>query len=202
MNIAEPTRSLSPTLHLAVLAALARLDQPVSGRGLARRLQGRASQRGVSDALSYLVAQGLVVREDHPPSASFWLNRDHVAAGIAELLGGLKETLRQRSTSEIESWAVRPEWAALFGSLVRGEGDASSDIDMVLVVPDDCDPHSDDWTSQIDRLGERVRSWTGNPASIVTFELGEYLASNEPLAGEIAREAITLWGERPARRPR
>jgi predicted nucleotidyltransferase len=202
VDIAEPTRSLSPTLHLAVLAVLARLEQPVSGRGLARRLEGKASQRGVSDVLNYLVAQGLVVREDHPPSASFSLNRDHVAAGIAELLGGLKETLRQRCASEIEAWAVHPEWAALFGSLVRGEGDASSDIDLVLVVPDDCDVHGDEWASQIDRLDERVRSWTGNPASIVVFGLGEYLASDEPLALEIAHEAITLWGERPARRPR
>ncbi len=36
MDLSEPARSLSPTLHLAVLATLARTHAPVSGRGLAR----------------------------------------------------------------------------------------------------------------------------------------------------------------------
>lgn len=199
MDLSEPTRSLSPTLHLAVLATLARTHQPLSGRGLARLLEGRASQRGVADALTHLVAHGLVLREDHPPSASFLLNREHIAAGIAELLGELKDTLRQRCASEIASWAYRPVWAALFGSMVRGEGDASSDIDLVLVLADGSDVHAPHWMAQIDRLAERVQAWTGNDASIVTFTRAEFRASPEPMVSEITREGITLYGRRPGR---
>ena len=197
MDLAEPARSLSPTLHLAVLAALARTHAPVSGRGLARLLEGKASQRGVADALKYLVAQGLVLRDDHPPSASFALNRDHVAAGIAALLGGLNEALHQRCAAEVASWAHRPLWAALFGSIARGEGDASSDIDLVLVVPDRLDSNSAEWTDQLSRLTERVRSWTGNDASAVVFTRTEFLTSDEPVVRQIRSEGITVWGHRP-----
>jgi len=197
VDLAEPARSLSPTLHLAVLAALARTHAPVSGRGLARLLEGKASQRGVADALKYLVAHGLVLREDHPPSASFALNRDHVAAGIAALLGGLKEALHQRCAAEVASWAHRPLWAALFGSIARGEGDASSDIDLVLVVPDRLDPNSAEWTDQLSRLTERVRSWTGNDASAIVFTRADFLTSDEPVVRQIRSEGITVWGRRP-----
>jgi len=153
----------------------------------------------VADALTHLVAHGLVLREDHPPSASFLLNRDHIAAGIAELLGELKDALRQRCASEIASWAYRPLWAALFGSVVRSEGDASSDIDLVLVLADGSDVHAPHWMAQLDHLAERVQAWTGNDASIVTFTRAEFRASHEPMVSEITREGITLYGRRPGR---
>jgi len=197
VDLSEPARSLSPTLHLGVLAALARTHAPISGRGLARLLEGKASQRGVADALKYLVAHGLVVRDDHPPSASFSLNRDHIAAGIAELLGGLKDALHQRCAAEVASWAHRPLWAALFGSIARGEGDASSDIDLVLVVPDRLDPNSAEWTDQLSRLTERVRSWTGNDASVIVFTRTEFLTSDEPMVRQIRSEGMTVWGHQP-----
>ncbi|MFH1329222.1 MAG: nucleotidyltransferase domain-containing protein [Actinomycetota bacterium] len=197
MNLSEPTRSLSPTLHLAVLATLARTHGPVSGRGLARLLEGKASQRGVADALKHLVFHGLVIRDDHPPSASFSLNRDHVAAGIAELLGGLKDTLHQRCSAEVASWAHRPLWAALFGSIARGEGDASSDVDLALVVPDELNLDGPEWVDQLGRLAERVRLWTGNGASVVVFTRAEFLTSGEPLVRQIRSEGVTVWGHRP-----
>ena len=197
MDLSQPTRSLSPTLHLTVLAALARTHAPISGRGLARLLEGEASQRGVADALKYLVAHGLVVRDDHPPSAAFSLNRAHIAAGIAEQLGGLKDTLHQRCAAEVASWAHLPLWAALFGSIARGEGDASSDIDFALVVPDRWDLNGPEWTDQLGRLAERVRSWTGNDASVMVLTRTEFLTSHEPVIGEIRREGITVWGHRP-----
>jgi len=197
MDLSDPTRSLSPTLHLVVLATLARTQAPVSGRGLARLLQGKASQRGVADALKHLVDHGLVIREDHPPSASFSLNRNHVAAGIAGLLGELKDALRQRCSAEVASWAQRPLWAALFGSIARGEGDASSDIDVALVVPDELDLNSPEWMDQLGQLAERVRSWTGNEASVVVFSRTEFLTSGESLVRAISREGVTVWGHRP-----
>lgn len=197
MDLSDPTRSLSPTLHLVVLATLARTHAPVSGRGLAGLLQGKASQRGVADALKRLVDHGLVIRDDHPPSASFSLNRDHVAAGIAFLLGGLKEALHQRCAAEVASWAHRPLWAALFGSIARGEGAASSDIDVALVVPDELDLNSPEWTDQLGQLAERVRSWTGNEASVVVFSRTEFLTSGESLVRAISREGVTVWGHRP-----
>ncbi len=201
MDISEPTRSLGPNLHLAVVAALARTNQPMSGRGLARLLEGKASQRGVADALKHLVAQGVVTREDHPPSASFRLNRDHIAAGVAELLGELKDALRQRCSSEISSWEPRPAWAAFFGSVARGEGDEDSDIDIALVLRDDeVDPHSPDWASRVERLAERTQAWTGNTASVIIFGHDEWVSSTEPLVEEIVREGITIWGQRPSRR--
>jgi predicted nucleotidyltransferase len=199
MDLSEPTRSLSPTLHLAVLAALARIERPLSGRAVARLLEGKASQRGVSDALNHLVLHGLVLREDHPPSASFRLNRDHIASGVANLLGDLRDTLRRRCAAEIQSWDDKPEWAALFGSFVRGEGGPRSDIDLALVVEDALEVHAEPWEAQIDHLANRIQAWTGNRASIITFRRSEFLESGEPLITEITREGVTVAGREPAR---
>ena len=199
MDTAEPTRSLGPMIHLPVLAALARIDRPMSGRGIARLLEGKASPRGVSDALNYLVAQGVVLREDHPPAALYRLNRDHVAWGIAEALAGLRETLLSRCTAEIASWVGKPLWVALFGSAARGEGGVDSDIDMLVVLADD-EPMSDAWQTRFDDLAHRIRSWTGNPASMITLSRHDFTASEEPYVREIARDAVTVWGRQPARR--
>jgi predicted nucleotidyltransferase len=200
MDLAEPTRSLSPTLHLTVLAALARAHQPLSGRGVTRLLRGKASQRGVADALKYLVAEGLVLREDHPPSASFSLNREHVAAGAAEALGELKDTLRRRCAAEVAAWARRPVWAALFGSVVRGEGGAASDIDIALIAADEHHLDDPDWQAQVDGLARLIRLWTGNDASIITFTRAEFTASKEPVVAEIYRDGVTVFGRRPGRK--
>jgi len=199
MDLSEPTRSVSPTLHLAVLAALARIERPLSGRGVARLLEGKASQRGVADALNHLALHGLVIREDHPPSASFRLNRDHIASGIADLLGGLRDSLRRRCADEIQSWDDKPEWAALFGSFVRGEGGPHSDIDLALVVADALEVHGEPWEAQIDQMANRIQAWTGNPASIVTFRRSEFLKRADPLITEISREGVTVSGRHPAR---
>jgi predicted nucleotidyltransferase len=199
MDLSEPTRSLSPTLHLVVLAALARTERPLSGRAVARVLAGKASQRGVSDALNHLVLHGLVLREDHPPSASFRLNRDHVASGIADLLGDLREAVRRRCAAEIDSWDDQPEWAALFGSFVRGEGGPRSDIDLALVVDDALEMHRERWEAHIERLANRIQAWTGNRASIITFRRSEFLKPGEPLIDEITREGVTVAGRQPTR---
>ena len=199
MDISEPTRSLSPTLHLSVLAVLARTDRPLSGRAVARLLEGRASQRGVSDALNHLVLHGVVLREDHPPSASFRLNRDHIASGIADLLGDLREGLRRRCVAEIESWDDQPEWAALFGSFVRGEGGPHSDIDLALVVDNAVDVHGEPWEAHVDHLADRIHAWTGNRASIITFGRSEFQNPGDPLIEAITREGVTVTGRQPAR---
>jgi len=199
MNLTHPTRSIAPTLHLKVLAALARLEQPVTGRGLTRLLAGGASQRGVSNALAHLVEQGVVIRENQPPAALYRLNRDHVAAPAVEVLAGLRDRLRERCAAEVGSWERRPKWAAFFGSVVRGEGDEASDIDIVL-VDDRVTANHAGWADDIDRLAERIHAWSGNHASIVAFTPEEWITSSEPVAAQIAAEAVTIWGRRPSRR--
>lgn len=199
MDFSEPTRSLSPTLHLAVLAALARTERPLSGRAIARLLDGRASQRGVSDALNHLVIHGMVLREDHPPAAAFRLNRDHIACEVADLLGNLREEFRRRCVAEIGAWEDRPVWAVLFGSFVHGDGGPHSDIDLALVVDDAVDVHGEPWETRLDHLAGRIHAWTGNRASIVTFGSSEFQNRDDPLIEAITHDGVTVTGRHPAR---
>jgi predicted nucleotidyltransferase len=182
-----------------VLATLARIHEPVSGRAVGRLLAGRASDRGVAYALAYLVDQGIVRRDDHPPVALYRLNRDHVAAAAAVALGDIWEVLLDRCRREISGWAIRPVWAALFGSGARGEGASSSDLDLALVVPDEVEADGEAWREQVDTLRRRIRSWTGNPASIITFSNSEFALSDEPVVVAIRSEGLSLYGEPPAR---
>jgi hypothetical protein len=198
MDLSAPSRSLAPSVHLQVLAVLARTEHPLSGRAVGRLLAGKASSRGVAYALTYLVAQGVVRRDDFPPAALYRLNREHVAAAAAEALGDLWGVSRERCQAEIAGWALRPAWAALFGSAARGDGIGGTDVDVALVVPDDTDVEGEAWADQVGRLARGIRAWVGNPAAIITFAHSEFAVSREPVVAAIRREGLTLWGQRPA----
>ena len=59
----------------------------------------------------------------------------------------------------------------MFGSAARGDGDTSSDVDLLMVDPDDIDPEDPRWRQQLHEFASAVERWTGNHAGI--SEIGE-----------------------------
>lgn len=195
MDLSSPISSVVPSLHGPVLAVLARAPRAMSGREVARNLHGRGSDRGVLYVLEHLVSHGVVHREDHPPAALFRLNRDHVAAGAITELADLKAVLMQRLRDAVASWEVPPLSVLLFGSAARGEGGPASDIDIVIVAPEQRD--DDTWGSQLADLSEKVLAWTGNPASIVEFRLEDLRpggSGRSALVEEVLHEGVRIHG--------
>lgn len=131
------------------------------------------------------------------------LNREHIAADVALLLSGLRTTLWERFRAEFRNWKVRPLFASVFGSMARGDGDAASDIDLLLVhppLPGEKKPTrvspslqaqisdalaqflvasseadaAHQWEEQVGQLRHSVEAWTGNPLQVVDLSFHEW----------------------------
>ena len=132
MDLSDPTRAVTPTLDGPVLAVLAATGRPLTVGEIAARA-ARGSEIGIRRSLARLVEQGIVRATLAGRNRVHELNRDHIAAGVAELLGGLRLELWRRFRAELAGWDPAPLYAVVFGSAARGDGDESSDIDLLLV---------------------------------------------------------------------
>jgi predicted nucleotidyltransferase len=187
MNVALPILTVIPSLDGPVLAALASSTGPRSLTAV-HRLAGVGSLSGVRKALLRLVAGGVV---DEVPGG-YVLNREHVAAPAVEMLADLHGELARRIRDAVSSWGGHALLVGLFGSAARRDGDADSDIDLLVVTNDSSDVLADTLTTSIER-------WTGNAAHIVIVSESELLRlrrSTEPIVDRWERELVVLSGDR------
>ena len=202
MNLSDPTRSVTATLDGPVLAVLAAAGKPLTVGQVAGEA-ARGSEIGIRRSLARLVEQGIVRATLMGRNQVHELNRDHVAAGVAEILAGLRTELWTRFRDEFASWRPQPLYACVFGSAARGDGNEASDIDLVVVhppFPGEKKPTrlspslrsqladalggallssaeldaAQQWEAQIDRLRDLVVRWTGNALQIVDLSFYEW----------------------------
>ena len=195
MDISRPFAAVSPGVEADVLVSLAGSTAKRTGRELAR-LSGR-SATGVQHALDRLVEEGLVHREEAGPSFLYLLNRDHLLAPAVEVMSGARWELVRRLRELVGAWSLRSFHVSLFGSAARGDGNAASDIDVLVVRPKAIDADDQDWRQQLDDLAERVWAWTGNHAGIVELpetDVPQLLEDRPPVMEEIAEHGIDLAG--------
>lgn len=197
MDVAHPIRAVTPTLDGAVLEVLARTTSPLTAPEV-HRLAGVGSPNGVRLALNRLAHQGLVSAERRANIVFYVANRDHLAWPAVEALAGLRRTLINRLGEEMSAWEVGPVHASLFGSAARGDGDADSDIDLLVIRPDRIDEEAPPWAEQIDRLRELIPAWTGNHCHV--FELNqsrltEHIRARDPIVDEWRRDAVRIAGD-------
>lgn len=207
MDLSDPTRAIASTLDGAVLAVLAAAGRPLTVGQVAHQAV-RGSEIGVRRSLARLVEQGTVRATLMGRNQVLELNRDHVAAPIAELLAGLRTELWRRFRDELTSWRPRPLYACVFGSAARGDGDDASDIDLLLVHPPFpgekrtarlspylraqladalgsaslSGPEQEPaqlWEGQIDRLRDLAERWTGNSLQVVDLSFHEWRHPSE-----------------------
>lgn len=203
VDVSSPHRAVAAGLDGDILVLLARTTQPMSGREIAERL-GLRSHDGVRKALERLVRQGIVLREGSRSAFLHQLNREHLAAAAVLALAGMRTELWRRIRDAIAEWELPATHASAFGSAARGDGDAASDIDILLVRPSATPDADRVWGDQVDALRRRVELWTGNRAGIVEVgeqALNEMLAQSEPpqVLRAVLREGVELAGV-PARR--
>jgi predicted nucleotidyltransferase len=196
MDVARPISAVSPSLEGEVLQVLARTSSGMTGRQVAL-LTGRRSHSGVLDALNRLTEQGLVKRVELNRAALFSLNRDHLAADAVIALSGLRAELITRIREAVSTWALQPIHASLFGSVARGDGDTSSDVDIFLVRPAAILDDDARWRDQVDALAARIESWTGNRVSVAEVaepELARWRTDPPAVAEALHRDAVPLGG--------
>lgn len=219
MDVSDPTRAVTPTLDGPVLAVLAAAGKPLTVGQVAEQAV-RGSEIGIRRSLSRLVEQGIVRATVMGRNQVHELNREHVAADVAVLLAGLRTTLWDRFRAEFKTWRVKPLYACVFGSAARGDGDESSDIDLLVVHPPfrgEKKPRSatfrtavadafgdivlssaemdarQQWDDHIDRLRERVEAWTGNSLQVVDLTFSEWRnPQSRRLLSEAERDGVEL----------
>ena len=221
MDMGDPTRSVTPTLDGPVLAVLASAGRPLTVGDVATATS-RGSEIGVRRCLARLVDQGIVQATEMGRNRVHQLNRDHVAAPIADLMANLRIELWKRMRYEIGKWKPQPLYACVFGSAARGDGDIDSDVDLLLVHP----PMPDDpklprratvresvtaallapvpassadvrrWPLAVDGLRAHVEAWSGNSLQVVDLSVAEWIRQQQTgdLAIEVKRDAVELCG--------
>jgi DNA-binding transcriptional ArsR family regulator len=202
MDLTDPTRAVISTLDGPVLAVLASTGHPMTVGEVASRMP-RGSEIGVRRSLARLVEQGTVKAVEMGRNRVHELNREHVAAQVAELLAGLRLELWKRLRDKFAGWSPLPIYACVFGSAARGDGGPDSDVDVLLVhspfpgeidprrqsanlfdqmagfagglmVPALSEPEASQWRRQVDELRGQIHAWTGNSAQIVDISAFEW----------------------------
>lgn len=132
MDLSDFTRAVTPSLDGQVLSVLASAGRPLTAGEVASQA-ARGSEIGIRKCLARLVEEGIVRAVEMGRNRVHELNRQHIAAAVADGLAGLRIELLRRFRAELESWEPHSVEAWLFGSAARGDGDADSDIDLLLV---------------------------------------------------------------------
>lgn len=197
MDLSHPINSVTSPLTGRVFEVLAGTTQALSGGDISR-LAGEGSRAGIWKALERLEGQGLVHADRRRSATYYCANREHLAWPAIEQLVGLRKVLRNRLAHEIDTWRVSPLHASMFGSAARGDSDAESDVDLLLVRPETLDDGDEAaWDAQLDGLRERVRLLTGNQAqtfALTPSRLLEHIRAEDLIVANWRRDGIVLAG--------
>ncbi|TXR56304.1 nucleotidyltransferase family protein [Quadrisphaera setariae] len=204
----SPLSVLFPPVQGAVLFALWSRPVPLTGRAV--HLQaGVGSYPGTLNALARLVEHGLVSARDVGRATEYVLNTEHVLYPVVDAAMGtyrpraeLDRRLLDLLRSALGSGA-RATTVAYFGSYARGEATASSDIDLLLVLPEAFGPAEED--ALLEDLEAAVRRWTGNQLQVYATRpsgLARAVEAGDPIIDSWDTEAQMLAGPDLRRRLR
>lgn len=193
MDLAHPLAVVTPTVDGDVLSVLALTDLAFTAGQLGRMLT-QHSEDGIRRVLRRLDSQGIVESERAGNAYLYRLNRRHLAAGPIMELARIPQTLRARLDSQLATWAPAPVYAAVFGSAARGGMRLSSDIDLLLIRPDNCD--EEQWERLVVELETDVTAWTGNDARVLEFSEAEVRnrGAQEPVLADVLGHGLTIAG--------
>lgn len=145
MDFAHPLAVVMPGVHGRVLSVLARSGLPLSGKRVAE-LAGTSVER-TRQVLHGLVDAGFVESRRAGQAVLYETNREHLLwPAVQRLVTDADQavwSVKRRISATIED-ALDPDdstrvTAALFGSVARGDARADSDVDVLLITPDELD---------------------------------------------------------------
>jgi predicted nucleotidyltransferase len=195
VDISNPFRSIAPTVDADVLGVLTRTHSSLTGVKVAE-LAGR-SYAQVRSVLHRMVSEGVVDAERHGQAFSYRLNRDHVIAEAVTSIAQAVERAEQRIVDEAAAWDPAPYAVVVFGSFARRDGGVDSDLDVLLVRPDDVDQEHERWAPQRHELARKAERWTGNHTQILELsmtELSSAVKRDEDLVRSLRHDARVLLG--------
>ena len=196
MDFVHPVQAVIPGAQGRVLAVLAQTTAALNLSTLAR-LAGVSVAQG-SRVMPGLVELGLVERREIPPSSQFRLIRENVAAQTIIDLARSRDTALDRiGAAAAAALPFPPVSVIVFGSFARGKADEHSDLDAIIVRPDEVDEDDDAWATAIEQWRDEARAITGNRVEILEVARHEArikLAGRTPLWSDVKRDGIVVHG--------
>lgn len=192
MRLQNPFAVLSPTgMDSQVLAVLARSEQHLTIPAIHGLLPEEGSSTGVRKALPRLVEQGIVLEQVTGRTHSYALNREHLLADVVLKIANSRRELISRIHDLINGWPVEPVTVKIFGSAARGEMRSDSDIDILVVFPDETPDGLDDELAGV--LAKQVVRWTGNDVRPVLYRAAEVQPA--PIFNSIIKDGVDVAGD-------
>jgi predicted nucleotidyltransferase len=195
VDFRQPVEAVIPDAQGRILATLARTTQELSLSALAQ-LSG-VSLAHVARVVPRLVELGAVERRDVPPTVLVRLVPEHLASRAILMLTDLRHAFLHALRETAQRLDPAPVNVTLFGSFARGDDDAQSDVDVVVVRPSSVDEDDAAWAESIARWEAHVRRISGNAVNHIEVGEGEaakLMKSRRPLWQAIRSEGIILQG--------
>ncbi len=195
MDFSRPVEAVVPDAQGRILAVLCRTSAELNLRTLAD-LSG-VSLAHAARVVPRLVELGMVDRREAPPSVLVRIVPEHLAVrpllALARLRDGLIDEMR-RSAKRIRP---APANITLFGSLARGDGDAASDPDLVIVRAAGVAEDDSTWEKTVATYQERIARVSGNPVNRIDVSVDEVPRLARSRAGlwqAVRHEGIAIFG--------
>ena len=194
MDLQSPLASLMGANDAAALRVLSRSGSAFTGRQVAK-LAENGNAASIRNALLRQVETGLVTARSEPHATYYTANREHLLWPAIEVALDARLTLEHHITDFATQHGIAGMTLALYGSVARGDSRPDSDIDLLVVFPDDVPRGERD--NFITNLGDNVRQWTGNDPQVYDLthdQLRQQTAREDPIVASWKAEAITLVG--------
>ncbi len=139
----------------------------------------------------------MVERRDVPPAVLVRLVPEHLASRAILILADLRHAFLDELGESARRLDPAPANVTLFGSFARGDDDAQSDVDVVVIRPSSVDEDDSTWAASIAQWEARVRRISGNAVNrieVAEDEAPKLMKSRRPLWQAIRREGIVLQG--------
>ena len=192
MDLESPLRTIASPVEAEVLRVLAGADADFSSSQV-HRLIGSASPYGVRKALARLADSGLVLSLTQGNWTLWRGNRHHVLWPSIELAVDARRALVSRLRDQ---FAERNELLVyLYGSFARRSATPESDIDILIVYPDDVE--HDALVDFAHNLSQQVLAWTGNEGhvnSVTRSWLSAAIDGGDSVVMSIRQDAVALIG--------
>lgn len=191
MNLTEPHDLVMSRSTAAVLKVLIGAEASFSIRQIARIAEISVPQ--AMRIVNHGSDRGLILVEQAGRSRMCRFNRDHLAASAMVQLITLRAQMIQVIGDEISTWAIKPMHSSLFGSAARGDGGVGSDLDVLIVRPEEVPENQ--WEEQKYVSGLNLKKKIGNAVSwfdVSLVELKTAMEASEPIFSEWKKDGISL----------
>jgi predicted nucleotidyltransferase len=188
-----PVAGLLGESEARLLHTLLTRAEPLSGRRAAdlSGVPNSTAQR----LLARLAQSGLVIANASTHAITYELNRDHVMYEAVLKLFQAPSQIQERLERIVERWAGNAVTAAIFGSVARDEAAPDSDVDILIVTPDEFDTAAQE--GLMDEIFHDLERASGRPVQIYDVTrsgFAQMVRRNDPLIKNLEADAETVIG--------